>query len=159
MVGGRPDADARYAPDIVAPAPRIFEPGLNESITLLPQGEWFLGLGHRYSQNDKTEGVVQFDWRLTEKWQIGTFNRITWKEVVAGSKRFAHLREYQYTLRRDLHDWIAQAAYRVDREFGEEVFFTLTLKAYPDIPIEMETSYHQPKFGSQSSPFSPLRRQ
>jgi hypothetical protein len=47
----------------------------------------------------------------------------------------------------------------VDREFGEELYFTLTLKAYPELPIEMSESYHQPKLGSQNSPFSPIRGQ
>jgi hypothetical protein len=54
---------------------------------------------------------------------------------------------------------MAELVYRVDREYGEELFFTMTLKAYPELPIEMETSYHQPKIGSQSSPFSPVPRQ
>jgi hypothetical protein len=66
------------------------------------------------------------------------------------------VRERQYLLRRDLHDWIAELVYRVDREFGEEIFFTLTLKAYPELPIEFGESYHAPKMGSQSSPFSPV---
>jgi len=35
----------------------------------------------------------------------------------------------------------------------------MTLKAYPRIPIELEESYHQPKVGSQYSPFSPVRLQ
>ena len=121
----------------------------------MPQGQWYLGLGHRYSYNDKTESIVEFDWRLSEKWQVGSFHRITWKEAVGGAKRFTFLREYQYTLRRDLHDWLAELVYRVDRDFGEEIFFTLTLKAFPDMPIETDTSYHQPKLGSQSSPFFP----
>jgi hypothetical protein len=103
--------------------------------------------------------VLQFDWRLSDKWEIGTYHRYTWKEVVDGTKRFNNLREYQYTLRRDLHDWIGELIYRVDREYGEELFFTLTLKAYPELPIEMEESYHQPKIGSQSGIFSPIRTQ
>ena len=103
--------------------------------------------------------MLEGNWRLSEKWEIGTFHRFTWKEVVGGDKRFNNLRETQYTLRRDLHDWIAELAYRVDREFGEELFFTMTLKAYPELPIQMEDSYHQPKIGSQSSPFSPLHTQ
>ena len=66
------------------------------------------------------------------------------------------MRERQYILRRDLHDWLAEVVYRVDREFGEELFLTLTLKAYPALPIEFAESYHEPKLGSQSSPFSPV---
>ena len=84
---------------------------------------------------------------------------MTWKEVAGGSKRFSNLREWQYTLRRDLHDWLAELVYRVDREFGEDLYFTLTLKAFPEMPIAFSDSYHQPKFGSQSSPFSPVRGQ
>ncbi len=100
--------------------------------------------------------MIQYDWRLSDKWEISTFHRIDWKEVKGSQKRFNNLRETQYVLRRDLHDWIAEFVYRVDREFGEEIFFTITLKAFPDMPLELQTSYHQPKFGSQSSPFSPL---
>ena len=159
MVGGRNRPQAKDAPDIQAPAPQGYEMGARGGLAtlLIPQGQWFLGLGHRYSQNDKTEDVLQFDWRISEKWEVSTFYRFTWKEVVGGAKRFNNLREYQYALRRDLHDWIAELVYRVDREFGEELFLTLSLKAYPQMPIEMETSYHQPKLGSQSSPFSPIR--
>lgn len=157
LVGGQGEADARYAHEIEAPAPTTFEPGPHPGVTLLPQGQWYLGLGHRYSQSDKTEDVLQFDWRLSDKWELGTFHRFTWKEVTGSAKRFTNVREYQYRLRRDLHDWIAELVYRVDREFGEELFLTFTLKAYPDLPVEIETSYHQPKIGSQSSPFSPIR--
>ena len=158
-VGGPGEPTAEEARDIQTPARRSQElgPQLSRGVPLLPQGQWYLGLGHRYSHNDKTENVVQFDCRLSEKWQIGTFHRFTWKEVAGGGKRFRNVREYQYVLTRDLHDWIAELVYRVDREAGEEVWLTLTLKAYPRMPIEIAESYHQPKFGSQSSPFSPLR--
>ena len=104
-------------------------------------------------------GPTVSGWGISEKWEIGTFHRLTLKEVVGGTKRLNNMREYQYSLRRDLHDWVAELVYRVDREFGEELFFTLTLKAYPNFPIEMADSYHQPKLGSQSSPFSPLKSQ
>ncbi len=159
MVGGRNRPEAKDAPTVQAPQPKGYEMGGRGGLTalLIPQGQWFLGLGHRYSQNDKTEDVLQFDWRLSEKWEISTFHRFTWKEVVSGVKRFNNMREYQYVLRRDLHDWIAELVYRVDREFGEELYLTLSLKAYPQMPIEMQTSYHEPKLGSQSSPFSPIR--
>jgi hypothetical protein len=139
------------------PVPTTLTPGPHGGLTLTPTGHWYLGYGHRYSHNDKTEDVLQFDIGLSPKWQVSTFHRFTWKEIVSGSKRFNNLREYQYVLRRDLHDWPAELVYRVDREFGEEIFLTITLKAYPDMPIATGDSYHQPKFGSQSSPFSPLR--
>ena len=168
MVGGRQQAKAPSPgktasldqaawrePEV--PESRSFEPGPRGALTglLIPEGHWYLGLGHRYSHNDKTEDVVQFDWRLSKKWEIGTYHRLTFKQVAGDSKRFNNVRERQYILRRDLHDWIAELVYRVDREFGEEVYFTLTLKAYPEMPIELGETYHQPKLGSQSSPFSP----
>jgi len=161
MVGGKGQPQAQHASDIQAPARQTFAagPSPEADLTPIPQGQWYLGYGHRYSQNDRTEDVLQFDVGLSKKWQVSTFHRLTWKEVSGGSKRFANLREYQYKLRRDLHDWFAELVWRVDRELGEEVYFTLTLKAYPDLPIETSESYHQPKLGSQSSPFSPLRGQ
>lgn len=157
MVGGEGTPDAKSAPDIQAPPIRAFELGPQVLTSLLPKGQWFLGLSHRYSRNDKTEDVLEYNWQVSEKWQIGTYHRFTWKEVTNGTKRFNNLREYQYRLRRDLHDWIAELVYRVDREFGEELYLTLTLKAYPQMPIELQESYHQPKIGSQSSLFSPIR--
>ena len=160
MVGGRGAPGAKTTPAAEAPKIRQLQVGPVGGIDfLLPQGQWYLGLGHRYSYNDKTESVLQFDWHISEKWEIGTLHRLTWKEVADNSKRFNNLREYQYTLRRDLHDWVGELVWRVDREYGEGLFFTLTLKAYPEMPIQLEDSYHQPKFGSQSSPFSPLRGQ
>ncbi|MBI2885488.1 MAG: LPS-assembly protein LptD [Candidatus Omnitrophica bacterium] len=157
--GGLGQANAAKAPDIQAPTPRAFQVGPQSTeVALLPVGQWYMGLGQRYFQNDKTEGVLQFDWRVSEKWQIGTFHRLTFKEVAGGSKRFNNVRELQYTLTRDLHDWIAELVYRMDREFGEEIFLTFRLKAFPEMPIESATSYHQPKLGSQSSPFSPVPR-
>ncbi|HBQ37931.1 MAG TPA: hypothetical protein DD714_02835 [Candidatus Omnitrophica bacterium] len=151
------DHEALSEPEVLE-SRQSFEPGPRGALTglLMPEGQWYLGFGHRYSHNDKTEEVVQFDWRLSKKWEIGTYHRLTFKQVAGGSKRFNNVRERQYILRRDLHDWIAEFVYRVDREFGEEVFFTLTLKAYPEMPIEIGETYHQPKLGSQSSPFSPV---
>ena len=167
MVGGGRHANAKNAPKIgepgslllnqlQAPVYREFEPGPRDTIQMMPLGQWYVGLGHRDSRNDKTEDVLQVDWRLSEKWQIGTFHRFTWKEVKGGAKRFNNLRETQYTLTRDLHDWLAELVYRTDREYGEELFLTMTLKAYPEMPIQINDSYHQPKLGSQSSPFSPV---
>ena len=159
MIGGEGELNIEQANEVQAPAIRTFEPGAQGGLEMLPKGQWYLGYGHRYSTNDKNEDVLQVDWRLSPKWQIGTFHRFTWKEVADGTKRFNNLREYQYTLRRDLHDWIGELVYRVDREFGEELFLTFTLKAYPNMPIGLSESYHEPKFGSQSSPFSPLHAQ
>ncbi|MBI4354683.1 MAG: LPS assembly protein LptD [Candidatus Omnitrophica bacterium] len=169
MVGGRkqpqdqpggdrntqPQAADQAAYDVLTHPSRTFEPGPRGALVdlLLPQGQWYLGLGHRYSHNDKTEEVLQFDWRLSQKWEIGTFHRFALKEVSGNAKRLDTVREYQYILRRDLHDWIGEVVYRVDREFGEELFLTLTLKAYPELPFEFGESYHQPKSGSQSSRF------
>jgi len=157
MLGGHEYNDAAHAPSLVAPMPHGYETGGQSDLSFMPLGQWYLGLGHRYSANDKTEDVLQYDLRLSEKWQLTTFHRFTWKEVKASSKRLHNLREFQYGFKRDLHDWVGHLVYRVDREYGEELFLTFTLKAFPDIPVEMETGYHQPKIGSQSSPFSPVQ--
>ncbi len=160
IVGGRGDPLAEHAADIQAPRHLEFQAEPEAAVDfLLPQGQWYLGLRRAYGNNSKTEDVLQWDWRLSDKWELGTFQRFTEKEVArGGAKRFANLREFQYRLRRDLHDWIGEFVYRVDREFGEELFFLLTLKAYPDMPLGTGKSYHQPKIDSQDSPFSPLAR-
>ncbi|MBI4355101.1 MAG: LPS assembly protein LptD, partial [Candidatus Omnitrophica bacterium] len=129
-----------------------------------PNDRWYAGWGHRFSREDKTESTVETGIRLSEKWWLGLFGRFTYKEVKPDgadrfAKRFNNLRERQIVLSRDLHDWILEVTYRVDREFGEELYFTMRLKAFPDQPFEVKESYHQPKIGSQSSPFSPVARQ
>lgn len=158
IVGGRPDASAINAPSLQALKPIGTGVENVDVLSFLPIEEWFLGMGHRHTHNSKTESVLQFDWRLSDKWQIGTFHRFTWKEVAEGVKRFGNMREYQYSLKRDLHDWVGELVWRVDREFGEEIFFNITLKAFPQMPFELADSYHQPKDRSQSSPFSPVKR-
>jgi hypothetical protein len=157
--GGEGGAKARGAPAIRVPASK--DSGESQYVfgePLLPVGQWYVGFGHRYSANDKTDGVMQVDWRVSPKWQVGTFHRMTWKQVAGTAKRFNHVREWQYRLTRDLHDWMGELVYHVDREYGEELYVMLTLKAFPELPIDMGTSYHQPKAGSQSSPFSPISR-
>jgi len=122
-----------------------------------PIGYWTVGMGHRYSYNDKTETSTEVELQPSAKWYVRAFTRYTWKEVAGTAKRFGNLREYSAFLVRDLHDWQGVFSYRVDRELGEEIFFTLTLKAYPMMPFELSESYHQPKPGSQSDPFSHVR--
>lgn len=128
-----------------APRPQPFDAHALSVTELLPRGQWLAGLGHRYSQNDKTESVFEWSWRLSDKWQMGTFQRLTWKEVADEAKRFNRMREFQARLQRDLHDWIAGVTYYVDREVGQELFVSMTLKAYPGLPVEIGTSYRPPK--------------
>ena len=157
MVGGRGEPLAEEAPDIQAPKHLAVTPEPEGGIKFtLPDDTWYLGMRHNFSHDTKSDTVLQFDWRPNEKWEVGTLHRVIWKEVAGSSKRFNNVREYQYRLRRDLHDWMAELVYRVDREFGEELFLTLTLKAFTDMPIELSETYHEPKRGSQSSPFSPV---
>jgi len=138
---------------------RFIQESVDRLFQMKPVGHWALGWSHRYSYNDKTEESIHFELQPSAKWYVSTFQRLTLKEVAGGAKRFNNLREYQFNLVRDLHDWVATLVYRVDREYGEELFFTLSLKAYPNFPIDLKDSYHQPKIGSQSDPFSPLRGQ
>ncbi|MBI3011315.1 MAG: hypothetical protein HYY58_02340, partial [Candidatus Omnitrophica bacterium] len=137
---------------------QVTEEAASKQFQMRPIGHWSAGIGHRYSHNDKTEETIHLELQPSAKWYVTMFQRFTWKDVAGGSKRFRNLRESQYNLVRDLHDWLATFIYRVDREFGEGIFFMLTLKAYPNFPIEFEDSYHQPKIGSQSDPFSPVPR-
>ena len=128
----------------------------NMDVVLSPNDRWYLGAGHRYSRNDKAELTTETGWRLGKKWTLRGYWRYTFKEVAGRLKRFDNLRETQYVITRDLHDWFLDIIYHVDREFGEELYFVLRWKAFPEVPFQTKVSYHQPKFGSQSSPFSPI---
>ena len=137
----------------------LADQSIQKSFEMKPIGHWAFGLSHRSSYNDKTEETLHVELQPSAKWYVNAFYRLTLKEVAGDKKRFNNFREVQYNLVRDLHDWMATLVYHVDREYGEEVFFMLTLKALPSFPIEIKDSYNEPKFGSQSSPFSPLHGQ
>lgn len=108
--------------------------------------DWSYGAGYRYERKGSKQLTTQVEYRLNSKWKFEAYERF---ELARGKD----LREQEYTLFRDLHCWVLQLTYNVTREYGEAVWLVFKLKAFPEMGVEFENSYHQPKFGSQSTTF------
>jgi len=125
----------------------------SEEILEMKRPRWFIGVGHRYQRESRSEMTLDLRWQPHPKWWVDWFNRFTYKEVAGSAKRINRNREFQIIVTRDLHDWLMQVTVGEDRDLGGVFLLSFVLKAFPEIPLSLEDSYHQPKHGSQSSAF------
>lgn len=103
--------------------------------------KFYLGVGHRYQRDVDNQFTFDIAYRLNPKWKFRIYERF---DFTGGT-----IKEQQYTINRDLHCWQLEANYRIDRERGESVWFSFVIKAFPELGFEFDTSYHEPKAGSQ----------
>ena len=82
-------------------------------------------------------------------WYLRVYERINIKNLEADGKKINDLVEQEYAIIRDLHCWTVEITYNVNVKGGESIWVVFNLKAFPDLPIEYGTSYHEPKAGSQ----------
>lgn len=107
------------------------------------QGDKYsIGLGHYYQKDEDDQLTSEVSYRFSPIWKIRVYERFDFTGK--------GLREQQYVLTRDLHCWIMEASYHVDRGRGESIWLKFNLKAFPELGFEFDTTYHQPKTGSQS---------
>ncbi len=99
---------------------------------------------HSFFVNRYSETAFRALYHLSPKWQVGCYERYDF------SKK--SLNEQEYFLSRDLHDWTVEITYNIERGYGESIMIAIRNKAFPQMPIEYETSYHRRKIGSQSEP-------
>ncbi|MBU2540953.1 MAG: hypothetical protein KJ593_03525 [Candidatus Omnitrophica bacterium] len=109
----------------------------------IDKGDKFsLGVGHRYQRDEDNQFTFDVAYRVNPKWKFRVYERL---DFTGGG-----LSEQQYTISRDLHCWLMDVIYSVDREKGESIWFGFKIKAFPELGFEFDTSYHEPKAGSQS---------
>ncbi|MFH1269562.1 MAG: LPS export ABC transporter periplasmic protein LptC [Candidatus Omnitrophota bacterium] len=106
-------------------------------------------VGQRYQLKGGNEIIYDLNWRLNPKWKFSVYERFN-RGHDPTLKR--GLREQEYTVSRDLHCWVWDITYNVKRGYGESVWFTFTLKAFPELGFDFNQSYNEPKPGSQSNP-------
>lgn len=104
--------------------------------------KYSIGLGHRYQKDINNQLTSELNYRFNPLWKIKVYERF---ELLGGG-----LKEQQYVLSRDLHCWLMEVSYHVDRGRGETIWFAFRLKAFPEMGFEFDNTYHQPKAGSQS---------
>jgi lipopolysaccharide assembly outer membrane protein LptD (OstA) len=108
----------------------------------LTKPRWEISAGHRFLTNDYSETTFRALYHLTSKWQVGFYERYDFTK-----KR---LNEQEYFLARDFHDWIIELTWNI--KDAETMMIVFRNKAFPQAPLQFETSYHEPKVGSQSEP-------
>jgi hypothetical protein len=119
----------------------------NYDVTFNVASERSFGFGQRYQRNGGNEITAGSDWRLTPKWKFGFYERYQVNET---SSIRSGLRYQEYHFSRDLHCWIMDFSYVDEKDKGTSIWFIFKLKAFPENAFKFDTSYHQPKAGSQA---------
>jgi len=104
--------------------------------------KWSFGFGERYERKLNRQLEMQLGYRINPKWKFSIYERFY--------PTFSQLKEQEYVITRDLHCWVFTISYNVTRGTGEEIWFALRLKAFPEMGFEFNKSYHSPKPRSQS---------
>lgn len=100
------------------------------------------GIGNRYERKGGKELTSQFNWRFNPKWKFRIYQRYQFAKV-----RERGLAEQEYAIARDLHCWTTEFAYNISKEHGHTIWMILKLKAFPEMGIDFDQSYRQPKAG------------
>ncbi len=116
---------------------------------------WAVGLGWRYQRNTSAQLTFETEFNLGRKWRAGLYQALDVKRFITETsptesrtvKKVYAVPEYEYRLRRDLHEWTVELIYNVRRQQGETVLILFRLKAAPELPLEFKRNYHQPKAG------------
>lgn len=100
------------------------------------------GGGYRYERDSSSQFTGEILFNLLKGWSFKAYERLQFKgdDLV---------KEQDYVISKDLHCWILDIQYNVLRERGETVWITLRLKAFPEMAVEYNQNYHNPKPGSQ----------
>lgn len=100
------------------------------------------GGGYRYERDSSSQMTGEILFNLLKGWSFKVYERLQFKgdDLV---------KEQNYVISRDLHCWILDIQYNVLRERGETVWIALRLKAFPEMAVEYDQNYHNPKPGSQ----------
>ena len=119
-----------------------------------PQDEpWSFGLGWRYKRETSGQLVQQTEFDLDRKWRLSLYHAMDVKRFVPISdehgprivKKIYSISEMEYRLRRDLHEWTVELVYNHSRAQGNSVLLLFRLKEFPDMPLEFQRSYQEPK--------------
>jgi len=112
--------------------------------------KWQAGLGYRYAHEDHSEATLEISFKPTPLWKLGVYQRFMFKGYPNSLKKINNLQVQEYRITRDLHCWTQEILYTVSRGEGESIYFVMRLKAFPEMPLEFGSSYHEPKAFSQN---------
>ncbi|MEK7578373.1 MAG: LPS assembly protein LptD, partial [Patescibacteria group bacterium] len=103
------------------------------------------GGGYRYERKSSSQMTGEIMFNLIKGWSFKVYERF---QFIGNSL----VKEQNYVISKELHCWILDINYNVLRERGETIWFALRLKAFPEMSIDYNQIYHEPKPGSQGYP-------
>lgn len=107
------------------------------------ENKWSFGIGKRFNREVDDLVTAQFNYKVNAKWALRMYERI---DVKNGQQK-----EFEIGITRDLHAWLMDIVYNETRGEGSEIFLLFTLKAFPDLAVDVGTGFNERKAGSQSS--------
>ncbi len=116
---------------------------VNFDLTAKPFDRWSASIGHRYERKGTKELTTSLEYRLNPIWKFRTYQRYQFAT--------SDLLEQEYGITRDLHCWLMDINYNVNRSKGETIWVVFRLKAFPETEFGFEQDHHTPKAGSQST--------
>ena len=101
-------------------------------------------IGDRFARGGDHQLVTQLAYVVNPKWRFKVYDRF---KINSGN-----LKEEEYTVTRDLHEWECDLTLHNTHGAGTEFLMVFRLKAFPGQPFDLfGTSFHERKAGSQSS--------
>jgi len=105
--------------------------------------KWYVDLGKRWNRDVDDQLTTEFFYKLNPKWAAKTYTRFDLRSGI--------LKEQEFTITRDLHAWEMEINFNETRKKGNEIWMIFRLKAFPDLAIDVGSSFNKRKAGSQSA--------
>jgi lipopolysaccharide assembly outer membrane protein LptD (OstA) len=96
-----------------------------------------LGLGHRYQKKDSSQMTLDAYYPLTKKMGFHTYERYQFY----GND----FKEQEYGISYDLHCWTMDTTINRSVASGSTIWVIFRLKAFPDFPVQLGSTYESPK--------------
>ncbi len=107
-----------------------------------------VAFGQRYAKGGGNDMTVGSDWRLTPKWKLHLYERYRIANDPTDSRKGMVKQEYGFT--RDLHCWLFDLNYTVEKGQGQTIWCIFRLKAFPEASIDFSQNYRGSKSGSNN---------
>ena len=100
--------------------------------------------GQRIQKGGGNEMTLGSDWRLAPKWKAHLYERYQSADRPLLRQGLVK-QEYGFT--RDLHCWLFDLNYTIEKEHGRTIWCIFRLKAFPEVAIDYSQNYNIPKVG------------
>lgn len=118
---------------------------VNMDLSLFGPGDKaYMSLGKRWNGRQDDTMVSEVGYIINSKWSLVVENQY---DLDSGTMTLQ-----EYSVKRDLHDWIMQVNFNETRGKGSEIWLVFTLKAFPEIGFDFGTGFNKRKAGTQYAP-------